>query len=118
MDLAVANELSDSVSVLLGSGDGEFGAAASITGGAGPSAVSALDLNGDCSVDLAVANYYMSDVSLLLNSGQGTFASPTAYSTSASPRVVKAVDVDADGLPDMVTVGWYALPEDKSNLEV
>ena len=55
-DLAVANNGSNSVSVLLGSGGGLFGTRADYGTGAGPHAVAIGDLNGDGHADLAVAN--------------------------------------------------------------
>ena len=66
-DLAVANFNSDDVSVLLGAGDGTFGAPMSFPAGHGPESVAIEDLDGDGVRDLAVANLLSNDVSVLLN---------------------------------------------------
>src|SRR5437899_4410384 len=55
-DLAVADNGSNTVSVLLGRGDGTFGAARSFPTGNGPRCVIVADFNGDGIADLAVAN--------------------------------------------------------------
>ena len=57
LDLAVANNRSDTVSVLLGNGDGTFQAALTVGGGGGPAAVAVGDFNGDGVPDLAVTNH-------------------------------------------------------------
>jgi len=74
-DLAVANDGSEDVSVLLNNGNGTFAAAVpSAGGGAG---VAAADLNGDGMPELIVTGY--AGVSVLRNSGNGTFAKAVNY---------------------------------------
>ena len=75
-DLAVANQSSDDVSVLLGAGDGTFAAEQRFGAGDGPFSVSIGDLDGDGVPDLAVANAFSDDVSVLL--GTATVHSPPA----------------------------------------
>jgi hypothetical protein len=69
LDLAVANQLSDNVSVLLGNGDGSFQPARDFGSGIHPypAAVVVGDFDGDGWLDLAVANYLSDDVSVLIN---------------------------------------------------
>ena len=55
-DLAVANNGSSDVSVLLGNGDGTFQAQVTYAVGSDPVAIVAGDFNGDGRTDLAVAN--------------------------------------------------------------
>src|SRR5262249_97265 len=55
-DLAVANVFSNTVSVLLGNGDGTFQRARNFGVGVGPASVAVGDFNGDGRPDLAVAN--------------------------------------------------------------
>ena len=55
-DLAVANYDSNSVSVLLGKGDGTFGSQVEYYAGPNPYFLAIGDLNGDGVSDLAVAN--------------------------------------------------------------
>jgi hypothetical protein len=68
LDLAVANSPSNTVSVLLGNGDGTFHTAPiNYLAGNAPNSVAVGDFNGDDAVDLAVANSNSHDVSILLN---------------------------------------------------
>ena len=72
-DLVVANYGSGTVSVLLGNGDGTFGAKTDFGAGSDPQSVAIADLNGDGRPDLAVANWGSNTVSVLLGNGDGTF---------------------------------------------
>ena len=65
-DLAVANDSSDNVSILLGDGAGNFSAATNFAAGDAPISVAVGDFNGDGKQDLAVANCYSDNVSILL----------------------------------------------------
>ena len=75
-DLAVANQLSDNIAVLLGAGDGTFGLPTYFAAGAGPASLAIGDLDRDQIPDLVVANAGFSelDVSVLLGIGDGTFS--------------------------------------------
>ncbi len=72
-DLAIANSGSNTVSILLGNGNGTFKAAANYCVGSLPESVAVGDFNGDGKPDLAVANYASGNVSILLGNGNGTF---------------------------------------------
>jgi hypothetical protein len=65
--VTVADAFSDTVSVLLGAGDGTFGAATNFPTGRSPSSVVVGDFNGDGLPDLAVANLDADNVAILLN---------------------------------------------------
>ena len=58
LDLAVANAVGNTVSVLLGNGDGTFQPQVTYAVGAEPDAIVAGDFTGDGRTDLAVANFY------------------------------------------------------------
>lgn len=58
LDLAVANNFSNDVSVLLGNGDGTFQPAMSFPVGNFPEAIAVGDFNGDKRLDLAVPNLF------------------------------------------------------------
>src|SRR5438034_721147 len=75
-DLAVTNENSDTVSVLLGKGDGTFGAATNFAAGDGPNAVKVADFDGDGRKDLAITNDFGGGVYVLRGKGDGTFQQP------------------------------------------
>ncbi len=71
-DLAVANDTSSNVSILLGTGTGAFGSATDFAVGANPYSVAIGDLDGDGKPDLAVANTGSDNVSILINTTTDT----------------------------------------------
>src|ERR687897_308197 len=79
LDLAVANQNSDNVSILLGNGNGTFVDTPAVNFGAGdgPFSVAVGDFNNDTILDLAVANFLSDNVSILLGTGNSTlFVTP------------------------------------------
>lgn len=114
-DLAVANANCistpcgpGSVSVLLGNGDGTFQTHVEHNAGAGPSAVAAVDFNGDGKADLAVANNADGTVSVLLGKGDGTFQPQQAEPAGAGPDWVAISDFNGDGKADLAVVNQTA----------
>ena len=102
IDLAVANLLSNTVSVFLGKGDGTFTAKVDYTTGSRPSSVTSLDANGDGRMDLVVSNSASNTVSVMLGKGDGTFAAKVDYATGSSPYSAISADVNADGKMDLI----------------
>src|SRR5262249_52589849 len=76
-DLAVVNQGSNTVSVLLGTGDGTFQPKTDYATGATPRGVAVGDFNGDGKLDVAVADSGANSVSVLLGNGDGTFLPKT-----------------------------------------
>jgi FG-GAP-like repeat len=68
LDLAVANELSNNVGVLLGKGDGTFQNQVTFGAGSFPEGTTVGDFNNDGKLDLAVANNNSNNVGVLLGS--------------------------------------------------
>jgi hypothetical protein len=100
-DLAVANYLDNTVSVLLGNGNGSFQSQVTYTTGTGPVNVSAADFNGDGKLDLAVVNALANTVSILLGNGDGTFQTAVDYATGLQPAGVITADFNGDGALDL-----------------
>src|SRR5438552_9521026 len=107
LDLAVANQTSNTVSVLLntttpGSATPSFTAKQDFATGTNPLSVTVGDLNGDGKLDLAIANNNSSTASVLLNTtapGAATpsFAAKQDFATGASPHSVTVGDLNRDG---------------------
>ncbi|RXH58330.1 FG-GAP repeat domain-containing protein [Granulicella sibirica] len=92
LDLAVADvaatsdETGTTVSLLLGNGDGTFGAPTPYTAGAGPVSIVARKLNRDSCPDLAVANFFGNSASVLLNSSTDCKKKPATKSQVNDPE--------------------------------
>jgi hypothetical protein len=102
-DLVAVNHLDNTVSVLLGNGDGTFAAQQTYDVGGGPEGLAIADL-GNGHPDLVVANYNDGTVSVLLGNGTGTsFATQTTYAVGSGPEGVAVADL-GNGHPDIVVV--------------
>src|SRR5437762_823927 len=109
-DLAVANQGSFNVSVLLGNGDGTFAAAANFSAGFRPLSVAIGDLNGDGHPDLAVANHvHPGKVHLLFGKGDGTFRRHAIVFGGDRLDSVAIGDLNGDGSLDLVISGIEVL---------
>jgi len=110
LDLAVANSNSNNVSILLGNGNGIFGAATNfgVAGNVLPSVVVG-DFNGDGRLDLAVANSNSNNVSILLGNGNGTFGAATNFGVAGNvPQSVVVGDFNGDGSQDLAVVNTFS----------
>ena len=112
LDLAVANNGSTSVSVLLntaapGASTPSFAAKQDFMTGTGPRSVTLGDVNGDGLLDLAVANFSSDSVSVLLNiTAPGAiapnFSAKQDFSlVGAGPAYVVMGDLNGDGRRDL-----------------
>ena len=112
-DIAVANNSSNTISVLKGNGDGTFGAKTDYEVALRPYGVVTVDLNGDGKLDIvtgAATFSLSSNVSVFLGNGDGTFQSRIDYAFSAffsgvsPPNSILASDLNNDGKSDVVAV--------------
>jgi hypothetical protein len=104
-DLAVANGTSNSVSIVLGRGDGTFLPQQEIPVGGTPHGLAVLDVDGDGDTDVVNSNAQgRGRLSILLNDGNGVFGSPIFYETGGTAEfAVMAADMNEDGILDLVT---------------
>lgn len=111
-DLAIVNQTTNNVTILLGRGDGTFSEATGspLSSGNGPVAVAAGDLNGDAKPDLAVVNQTDNTVSIFLNNGDASFAPGPIplLQTGASPTGIAIADFNQDGLADIAVTNGGA----------
>ncbi len=105
-DLVIANYTGNSVSILLGNGDGTFTAPTTYATGTHPEAVSVADFNGDGKPDLVVANNGSGTISVLSGVGDGTFRTQATLATGSYPDAISVADLNGDGKADLI-VGNY-----------
>src|SRR5437773_3506169 len=111
LDLVVANSLANTVSVLLGSGDGTFQAARTFDAGlgSGPIWVEIADVNGDGKPDILLANQSRASVGVLLGNGDGTFQPPMNFPTAGNlPESITVGDFNGDGKLDVAVAHFYS----------
>lgn len=105
-DVAVTNQVSNNLSILLGNGDGTFASAVPVPAGSGPYAIAAGKFNNDNFFDLAVVNSGSNSVSIFLGIGNGTFAAGTSVFVGASPISIAAGDINNDSKSDLVVANF------------
>ena len=107
LDLAVANQNDNTVSIFPGNGNGTFQARTDYSTGASPVYVATGDFNGDGIPDVATANFTDNTVSVLLGqaaangTANGTLATRTDYPAGAGPTSIAVADYNRDGIPDL-----------------
>jgi len=105
-DLAVASGGGCNVAILVGNGDGTFGApqAAPVHLGVLPSQLATGDFNDDGKLDLVVASASLdgSEASVLLGQGDGTFSlAPEVTNAGDTPQAVAVGDFNGDTNADL-----------------
>jgi hypothetical protein len=96
-DIAVANDASNNVVVLLNAGGAIFTTEPAITVGAQPNGITAGDFDGDGRPDLAVANTGNDTVSILSRSPAGGFTPAAGSPVAVGDGPVNVANADFDG---------------------
>ena len=105
-DIAVTNQVSNDVSILLGIGNGTFMPQTLVPSPSSPYAIVAGKFNADNNFDLAVANSGSNNVSIFLGNGNGTFGAPTNFVVGSSPISIAAGDLNNDGKQDLAVANF------------
>jgi hypothetical protein len=103
VDLAVSNYTGNSISILLGNGEGTFKTNVDYATELGPDSVVVGDFNRDGKPDLAVRNQSSNTVSVLLGKGDGSFqpAANFVVGTGTASSRVAVGDFNGDGKLDL-----------------
>src|SRR5215211_4138918 len=108
VDLAAQNAGSNTVSVLLGNGDGTFQSKHDFAVGLAPTSVISADFDSDGIADLAVTNQNSNNVSVLLGQdldsdgkGDGTFKQKQDFAVGTYPSSVISADFNGDTYADL-----------------
>jgi hypothetical protein len=105
-DVVTANRDNNSVSVLLGNGDGTLRTVGSFSVTGGPDSVALGDFNGDGKLDVTVANQFNNTVSVLLGNGDGTLQAALSFAVGSSPAAVAVGDFNGDGKWDLAAANF------------
>jgi parallel beta-helix repeat protein len=108
IDIAVANTISNDVTIFIGNGDGSFQSAVNYGVGIQPEGICASDFNEDGDLDLATANQGSANATILLGNGDGTFTLGGNYGAGSSPHAVIGGDFNGDGHFDLAAANMYA----------
>jgi hypothetical protein len=110
LDVVVANNGTDNIMVLFGSGYGTFVSQRTYSTGndANPCWVAVGDFNNDSRLDIVVANSGTNNVGIFLSNGSGTFSSQITYSTGldSQPYSVAVLDFNNDTRLDIAVANY------------
>jgi RHS repeat-associated protein len=105
-DAVVTGFNNNTLSVLMGRGDGTFADPQTYPTAANPFGIALADYNGDGFTDVALTAYGSGSVQLRLGSASGTLGDPASYAVGSNPHRIVAREVTGDGVLDLV-VGNY-----------
>jgi Carboxylesterase family/FG-GAP-like repeat len=102
LDLAVAEETTADVTILLGDGQGGFTSTETVHVGGVPRSVAVGDFNGDGTPDLVTANFASSTVSALRGNGDGSFQPAQDFRAGEEPSGIAVGDFSGERRTDIV----------------
>jgi hypothetical protein len=110
LDVVVANNGTDNIMVLFGSGYGTFVSHTSHSTGndSYPCSVAVGDFNNDSRLDIVVANSGTNNIGIFLSDGTGTFSNQITYSTDgdSQPYSVAVLDFNNDTRLDIAVANY------------
>jgi hypothetical protein len=110
IDLVISNVDAETLTILLGGGDGSFTAAPDIDVGTAPVDVAIVDFNGNGVPDLVVVAAALGELLLYTGAGDGTFspvAPSTPLTTGSLPNAIRSGDFNGDGILDLAVVNQF-----------
>ncbi len=107
-DLAITDLSQSKVTIMLGSGMGQFTAGQMVPTGTYPQAIATADFNSDGLPDLVIPNYFSNNATVLLGKGDGTFTPGTAVPTGVYPDAVVIGDFNGDGKADIAIANQFS----------
>ena len=90
-----------SISILLGTGDGNFQAPLNDPAGMSLDGIEVADLNGDGKADLIILSASSTKIAIQFGNGDGTFRPPVSYEVGFPPAGVAVGDFNGDGIADL-----------------
>ncbi|MBL4661704.1 MAG: VCBS repeat-containing protein [Alcanivoracaceae bacterium] len=103
VDICVVNINDNTISILLGNGDGSFMPAQNVSVGNAPRGIAVLDVDGDGDIDIVNSNYESDNMSVLINNGDGIFSEAQFFDSGEGGEwALAAADMDEDGILDLV----------------
>jgi hypothetical protein len=103
LDLVTGDLNTNTASLRLNNGSGNFSDGQPIAIGTGARSVALGDIDGDGDLDLLAANYHGNTVSVRLNDGRGAFSSNQEVGIGIGSYSLVLGDLDGDGDLDFVT---------------
>ena len=107
IDIVTTNANDNTVTVMLGRGDGTFLPAVSYPVGNYPDSVAVGDVNHDGNLDIATANGGDNTVTVMLGQGDGTFLPAVSYPVGTDPHSIAVGDFNHDGNLDIATANGF-----------
>lgn len=101
LDMAVANNGSNSITTFTGDGKGSFTFKGTLATGLSPVALKKADFNHDGYTDLVVANNSSSSVRVFRGKADGTFEPHADFTTGSGPTGIAIQDFNHDGHDDL-----------------
>lgn len=102
LDIAVTNQDSNSISILIGNGDGSFKNQASYASSNNAFQFSSQDINHDGLLDIVTASNSTASIGVMLGNGDGSFKSSLSFASLAFSWTLDIGDISGDGHVDVV----------------
>ncbi len=106
VDILVANQADDTLTLRLGIGNGSFHEGTIISTGDNPTSVKSSDFNNDGILDIATLNTFDNEVNIYFGHGDGTFTSASTLISDPNSTTLLAEDLNNDGYADIIMGGY------------